>query len=291
MERLSITILQLQRSALALGVALAALAALAAQPAAAAIVTGAGGAPVGVQPLAGSGDTGGLMGTLSGPDGGVVNHDGPVLPRHHDLRDLLGSAGAVLELDRERDLDVPREHCTRQRDVRQRVLGCGPVHRLDGLCTLRTDLGGSFVDSDPYPTGGNCATTTSGAPVCVYDSQISSEAASFAASRGLPVNIRLPLHHLHAAERRHLHDGRQPMLDELVLQPSLIRDQRQLDPALYRDPVHPADGGWIAEILPGRRQRRDASTQRQRRLRRRGPQVAEPRDARGDHRPTAQRLV
>jgi hypothetical protein len=50
-------------------------------------------------------------------------------------------------------------------------------------------FGGSYIDSDPYPTSGDCSETAPGAPTCLTNSEISGELESFAASHALATGL------------------------------------------------------------------------------------------------------
>jgi hypothetical protein len=58
-----------------------------------------------------------------------------------------------------------------------------------GAAGYRQTFGGAFVDSDPYPTTGDCSQTTVHAATCVYDHQEVSELSSFVATHNLPTGL------------------------------------------------------------------------------------------------------
>jgi DNA-binding beta-propeller fold protein YncE len=51
-----------------------------------------------------------------------------------------------------------------------------------------SSFGGALVDTDPFPSSGQCNDNLSSTPVCLYDSQIQTEIKSFVTSHGLPQN-------------------------------------------------------------------------------------------------------
>jgi hypothetical protein len=172
-----------------------ALTLLACVPAAgAAVVAGGGGARVGVQPLAAAATADSvaplassvLMAPLAGPDQGIVYHGGPV---------LHGITTYAIFWDPEHAFDASTENLVGG-FLANAAHDSGGSDNIFSVAAQYTDdaggaqyaqtYGGSFIDSDPYPTSGGCTETAPGAPTCVTDSQITGELASFAATHSLP---------------------------------------------------------------------------------------------------------
>lgn len=181
--------------------AVIALTLLACVPAAgAAVLTAGGGARFGVQPLSAEGDpvaplaSSVLMAPLARPaqasvDQGIVYHGGPVLhgvttyaifwdPDHAfaaSTESLVGGFLANVAHDSGGSDDV--------------FSVASQYTDAAGSAQYAQTYGGSYVDSDPYPTSGDCGETTPGAPTCVTDSQITGELASFAAAHTLATGM------------------------------------------------------------------------------------------------------
>ncbi len=154
-----------------------------------AVVSGAGGAPIGVGPIAGAAGSGSLMSAFAGPSQGVIDHGGPV---------LHGFTTYAIYWDPQNGFSAVTEglvsgflaNVAHDSGTAGNVFSVASQYAdTAGSARYAQTFGGGFVDTDPYATSGDCSTTTSAAPTCLNDSQVASEAASFAASRGLPTGM------------------------------------------------------------------------------------------------------
>jgi hypothetical protein len=146
---------------------------------------GVGGARYGVQPLAGG------PGFFSAPVGaggsGVTYHGGPV---------VHGLTTYAIYWDPSGDFAASTE---------QLINGylAGSAHDSGGTANVFSvaaqygdgagtagytqTYGGSFIDRDPYPSVGDCSTTTATAPTCIEQSQELDEIDAFVAANHLPI--------------------------------------------------------------------------------------------------------
>ena len=163
------------------------LALVCASPAGAVVASdGPGRAPVGIQPLGGP-----AAFMNSGADGstGISYHGGPVthgLTTYAVYWDPSGAFQASTEQLVSGYLAAGAHDSG----------GTGNIFSVSGQYTDATgsagysqSYGASFVDRDPYPTAGDCATTTASASTCLTSSQVLSELEGFVAANGLPVGL------------------------------------------------------------------------------------------------------
>jgi hypothetical protein len=171
--------------------ALVAFALLACVPAAgAAIVSGGGGGRLGVQPLTPSvpeAPTASrvLMGPLLGPDQGIVYHGGPVL---HGVTTyaIFWDPDHVFDSSTESLVGGFLSNVADASGSNDNVFSVAAQYTdAAGSAQYAQSFGGSYLDSDPYPTSGGCGETTPTAPTCLTDSQITGELEGFVASHSL----------------------------------------------------------------------------------------------------------
>jgi hypothetical protein len=171
------------------------LALLACVPAAgAAVLTGSGGARFGLQPLAPAVPATRLaskvlMAPLAGLDQGIVYHGGPV---------LHGVTTYAIFWDPDHVFDPSTENLVGGflANVAHDSGGTDNVFSVAAQYTDATGgaqyaqtYGGSYIDSDPYPTSGDCSETVPGTTTCLTDSQITGELESFAADHTLSTGM------------------------------------------------------------------------------------------------------
>jgi hypothetical protein len=177
-------------------VALGALLALA-PCAGAVVVKGSDGAWYGLQPVDGAslaataGPPAGIGDVLAGPEvsGQVVYHGGPV---------VHGLTTYALFWDPSHRFTTKTESLVAQylaavaqaSGSTSNVFSVTPQYTdADGGAQYTQTFGGTFIDSDPYPSGGGCTQSTATATTCLYDSQAVSELESYISGHDLPTGL------------------------------------------------------------------------------------------------------
>lgn len=177
-----------------MGVALA-LATLVAAPVAGAAVLGGRGERVSVQTVARGAPPAPLgqsvmMDPLDGTDQGVAYHGGPVLHAVTTYAIFWDPGGAFAASTESLVGGFLANVAHDSGDSTNVFSVAGKYTDASGPAGYEQTYGGSLIDTDPYPPSGDCSETTTSAPTCLYGSQISDEAASFAARLGLPTGMR-----------------------------------------------------------------------------------------------------
>lgn len=160
----------------------------------AAVVNGQGGARFGVQAISAPAASQSAQpmavddGMMAGPadSGDAVYHGGPVV---HGLTTYAifwdpGSAfqGSTESLISRYLADVAHDSGT----TGNLFSVADQYSDGQGGASYAQSFGGEYVDTDPYPTSGNCGESTATATTCLYDSQEIGELQSFITSHNLP---------------------------------------------------------------------------------------------------------
>jgi hypothetical protein len=159
----------------------------AASPAGAVVVGGGpGGARVGIQQLAASGT---FMDPAVGASSGVTYHGGPVTHGITTFAVFWDPAG-VFPTSTEQLVAGYLAGSAHDSGGTQNVFSVAAQYTDGaGSAGYSQTYGGAFVDRDPYPTSGDCTTTTASASTCLNGSQTLSELEGFIAANSLPVGL------------------------------------------------------------------------------------------------------
>jgi hypothetical protein len=170
-----------------------------AAPAGAVVVSNANAARFGVQPISaqavssstnGAAASGSINGPLDSGEQGVIYHGGPVV---HGLTTyaLFWDPQAAFDASTENLISGYLANIADDSGSDDNVFSIAAEYgdSTGGAAQYSQTFGGAFVDSDPYPSAGNCAASTSIASTCLYDSQEVSEIESFAAAHNLPTGL------------------------------------------------------------------------------------------------------
>jgi len=148
---------------------------------------GPGGAPVGVQAI--SAGTGTFDAPFEPTSTGVSYHGGPVL---HGVTTyaVYWDPNGAFEPGTEQLINTYLAATAHDSGGSSNVFSVGAQY-ADGSAPAgySQTYGGSFVDSDPYPSSGGCDATTATATVCLNESQEVNELEAFIAANQLPVGM------------------------------------------------------------------------------------------------------
>ncbi len=165
----------------------ASLLACAAQAGAVVQGAGPGGAPVGVQAITGGPRT--FNAPFQPTSTGVSYHGGPVLhavTTYAVYWDPSGAFGSGTEQLINSYLAATAHDSAGSSNV----FSVGAQYAdAAGPAGYAQTYGGSFVDTDPFPSSGGCAATTATAGVCLNESQEVNELEAFIAANQLPVGM------------------------------------------------------------------------------------------------------
>jgi hypothetical protein len=160
-----------------------------AAPAGAVVEGIGGGLRVSVQPLSSSPAGGVLEDPLDGTTQGVTYHGGPVVHGLTTYAVYWDPAGAF-HASTESLISGFLAGSAHDSGGDQNIFSVAAQYTdSSGTAAYSQTYGGSFVDSDPYPSSGDCSEGTPAAPVCIYDGQEVSELESFVGAHHLPTGV------------------------------------------------------------------------------------------------------
>jgi len=148
---------------------------------------GPGGVPVGVQAI--SAGAGTFAAPLDRTSGSVSYHGGPVL-RGVTTYAVYWDPNGAFEAGTEQLINSYLAATAHDSGGTSNVFSVGAQY-ADGAgpAGYSQTYGGSFVDSDPFPSSGGCTASTATATVCLNESQEVTELAAFIAANQLPVGM------------------------------------------------------------------------------------------------------